>query len=123
MMQSTVSRRRFLQLTGGVTTAAVLAACVAPSAPAGDSAGESGAVASTATLEIWSYPRTENDAEIIFAPMMEKFAELHPEIVPEIEVQPWGGRREKLYAAAAAGTAPDLWDATTDTTPPILKKM
>ncbi|MCB0061683.1 MAG: extracellular solute-binding protein [Caldilineaceae bacterium] len=122
MTQSTVSRRRFLQLSGTVTTAAVLAACVAPSAPAGDSAGESGAGTSTTTLEIWSYPRTENDAEIIFAPMMETFAELHPEINPEIEVQPWGGRREKLYAAAAAGTAPDLWDATTDTTPAYIEK-
>ncbi len=42
--------------------------------------------------------------------------------VAEVEVQPWGGRREKLYAAAAAGEAPDIWDATTDTVPAYITK-
>jgi multiple sugar transport system substrate-binding protein len=53
---------------------------------------------------------------------MEKFNALHPDIVTQIDVQPWGGRREKLYAAAAAGTPPDIWFATTDTVPAYIEK-
>jgi multiple sugar transport system substrate-binding protein len=75
-----------------------------------------------ATLEIWTYPRTENDAEIVYEPMMAKFAELYPNITPHVDVQPWGGRREKLYAAAAAGEPPDIWFATTDTVPAYIEK-
>jgi multiple sugar transport system substrate-binding protein len=54
--------------------------------------------------------------------MMEKFAETHPGIATMIDVQPWGGRREKLYAAAAAGEPPDIWYATTDTIPAYIEK-
>jgi multiple sugar transport system substrate-binding protein len=75
-----------------------------------------------ATLEIWAYPRTENDAEFVYKPMMDKFVESYPTITPEVDVQPWGGRREKLYAAAAAGTPPDIWFATTDTVPAYIEK-
>ena len=102
-----LSRRRFLRLAAGAWAGTMLAACVAPTAPAGTQSGEQEAApASEVTLQIWTYPRTENDAEIVYKPMMEKFAQEHPEIEPVIEVQPWGGRREKLYAAAAAGTPP-----------------
>jgi multiple sugar transport system substrate-binding protein len=75
-----------------------------------------------ATLEIWTYPRTENDAELVYVPMMAKFKEQYPNITPEVDVQPWSGRREKLYAAAAAGESPDIWFATTDTIPAYIEK-
>jgi len=120
---ASLSRRQFLQLSASVTATSFLAACVAPSAPSqeGDSGSDSGAAASS-SIEVWGYPRTENDLETIFAPLNESFAEAHPDITVEVEVQPWGGRREKLYAAAAAGTSPDLWDATTDTVPAYIEK-
>ncbi len=75
-----------------------------------------------AEIDIWSCPRTENDLDIVFKPLMERFHASHDSIKANIEVQPWGGRRESLYAAAAAGEAPDIWDATTDTIPAYIEK-
>lgn len=117
MKATQLNRRSFLKLAAALSAGPLLVSCVAPVAPA--ATGGEGAVT---TLEIWTYPRTENDAELVYKPMMEQFAELHPNIVPQIDVQPWGGRREKLYAAAAAGAAPDIWYATTDTTPAYIEK-
>lgn len=114
-----LSRRAFLQMSAIGSAGAFLAACVAPMAPATESGSNAGA---TTTLEIWTYPRTENDAEIVYGPLMEKFNADHPEIGTQVDVQPWGGRREKLYAAAAAGTPPDIWFATTDTVPAYIEK-
>ena len=119
MKHSVLSRRQFLQLTAGVTVTSALAACVAPTAPAADS-GDAGMA--TTTIDIWAYPRTENDGDIVYDPLNEGFHAAHPGIMAEVEVQPWGGRREKLYAAAAAGEAPDIWDATTDTVPAYITK-
>ena len=119
MKRSALSRRQFLQLTAGVTVTSALAACVAPTAPA--DSGDGGGGGST-TIEVWAYPRTENDGDIVYAPLNEGFHAAHPDIMAEVEVQPWGGRREKLYAAAAAGTPPDIWDATTDTVPAYITK-
>lgn len=118
MKHAALSRRQFLRLTAGMTATSFLAACVAPAIPTGSS--EAGS--SSSTIEVWAYPRTENDADIVYAPMNEEFSAAHPDITVEVEVQPWGGRREKLYAAAVAGTAPDIWDATTDTVPAYIEK-
>ena len=119
MKHSVLSRRQFLQLTAGVTVTSALAACVAPTAPAADSGDAGGA---TTTIDVWAYPRTENDGDIVYDPLNEGFHAAHPDIMAEVEVQPWGGRREKLYAAAAADEAPDIWDATTDTVPAYITK-
>ena len=91
----------------------LLVACAPAGAPADSGAG--GEAAAPTVLEIWTYPRTENDAEFVYKPMMEKFAAEHPDIKPVVDVQPWGGRREKLYAAAAAGHR-----RTSGMPPPIL---
>ena len=119
MKQPVLSRRKFLQLSAGLTVTSALAACVAPAAPAADSGD---AAMATTTIDIWAYPRTENDGDIVYAPLNEGFHAAHPDIMAQVEVQPWGGRREKLYAAAAAGEAPDIWDATTDTVPAYITK-
>lgn len=118
MRKTALSRRRFLQLSTGTVAASLLAACVAPAAPGGEAAPAS----TSSVVEVWAYPRTENDVEIVYKPLNEKFAAAYPDITVNVEVQPWGGRREALYAAAAAGEAPDLWDATTDTTPAYIEK-
>lgn len=118
METQSISRRTFLQLTAGATAASFLAACAAPVAPGSDA----GSGAASSAVEVWAYPRTENDIEAIYKPLNEVFAAAHPDVTVEVEVQPWGGRREALYAAAAAGAAPDLWDATTDTTPAYIEK-
>ena len=105
MQQSVLSRRQFLQLSAGVTATSFLAACVAPAAPAADSGD---AAIATTTIDIWAYPRTENDGDIVYAPLNEGFHAAHPDIIAQVEVQPWGGRREKLYAAAAAPAKPPI---------------
>jgi multiple sugar transport system substrate-binding protein len=126
MKEHRLSRRDFLRMAGVAGVSLALASCApvvvtqqTEQEAAGSAASEP---AMQATLEIWTYPRTENDAEIVYKPMMEKFAESHPGITPMIDVQPWGGRREKLYAAAAAGEPPDIWYATTDTIPAYIEK-
>lgn len=117
-----LNRRQFLRLSAGAWAGTMLVACVAPAAPQSGEQSQEGDAAAKVTLQIWTYPRTENDADIVYKPMMEKFAQERPGIEPEIDVQPWGGRREKLYAAAAAGTPPDIWWATTDTVPAYIEK-
>ncbi|OUC06371.1 hypothetical protein RY27_21445 [Litorilinea aerophila] len=115
-----LTRREFLRLSALVSGAALVVGCAPAAAP--QSGGASESTGDEIVLEIWTYPRTENDAELVYKPMMEIFREKHPNIRPQIDVQPWGGRREKLYAAAAAGTAPDIWFATTDTIPAYIEK-
>ncbi len=80
------------------------------------------APAMAAALEVWAYPSTENDLEIVWEPLITKFNDINPFIVINMDVQPWGGRREKLYAACAAGAPPDLWRGTNDTTPTYVQK-
>ena len=73
-------------------------------------------------VDIWVYPLTENDNEVIYDPLMVLFHQEYPDIETNIDVQPWGGRREKLYAAFAANEAPDIWYANTDTLPAYRSK-
>ena len=124
MRSTQLTRRSFMRLAATTSAGAFLAACAAPVAPAAPAAASGGAVGSAggASLEIWTYPRTENDAENVYKPLMEKFHAQFADIETHIDVQPWGGRREKLYAAAAAGTPPDIWFATTDTVPAYIEK-
>ncbi len=116
-MNKSLSRRSFLHLSGAAGAVALLSACVAPTPATGEDTDMA-----MAEIAIWAYPRTENDLDIVFVPLMESFHEGHGHIQASVEVQPWGGRREKLYAAAAAGEAPDIWDATTDTIPAYIEK-
>jgi len=146
MGKHSLSRRQFLHLAAGAGVGTVLAACapqvvketvevtkevqvvqtqeveVTKEVPVEKVVTATPAPAVTATLQIWTYPRTENDAELVYKPLVAKFAEYYPTITPEVDVQPWGGRREKLYAAAAAGEPPDIWFATTDTIPAYIEK-
>lgn len=121
MHTAKLTRRAFLRLAATASAGTLLVSCAVPVAPAAPES-EAGGTEAAATLEIWTYPRTENDAEIVYKPMMEKFHEQYPNIETQIDVQPWSGRREKLYAAAAAGTPPDIWFATTDTVPAYIEK-
>ena len=75
-----------------------------------------------ANIVLWTYPFTENDAEIVFAPLNALFNQEFPEVTVEVDVQPWNGRREKLYAAFAAGGGPDVHMASSDTVPAYYDK-
>ncbi len=126
-MRSNVrSRRAFLKGAAVALAGAALAACGATptptptKAPAAAPKATSAPAAPTtsplaADLQIWAYPNLENDLDMVYKPLMAKFNKVFPNIKTNIDVQPWSGRREKLYAAFAAGQAPDIWNATTDT--------
>jgi multiple sugar transport system substrate-binding protein len=66
-------------------------------------------------LRLWVFPLTENDLDWIWAPLGEQFNADYPEIDLEVELLPWGGRREKMLTAFAAGEAPDMAYVNTDT--------
>lgn len=66
-------------------------------------------------LTIWSYPTGDNDAVNVYEPLNARFNQAFPNIRVTVDVQTWNGRREKLYAAAAAGQPPDIWWADSDT--------
>jgi len=67
------------------------------------------------SLKIWVFPLTENDMDVLWEPLMGRFKEAYPNIETNIELLPWGGRREKMLTAFAAGEAPDIAYVNTDT--------
>lgn len=74
------------------------------------------------TLEIWAYGWTADDLTSIYEPWNKVLKDLYPELTVNVDVQGWGGRREKLYAAAAAGEPPDIWHSSNDTLPTYVSK-
>ncbi len=121
-MEGKLSRRAFLHRAGlaglGVTLAA--AGCqqqpqVVPTAQVIEKevikevvVTPTPAPALSGSIRLWAFPCTENDLDGVWAPLNEKFAKVYPEIKVEVEVLPWGGRREKMLTAYAAGEAPDM---------------
>ncbi len=66
-------------------------------------------------LDAWTFPLTDDDQAYIWKGLMLKFKARYPAIEPKIEVLPWGGRREKMLAAFAAGNPPDVAYVNSDT--------
>ena len=67
------------------------------------------------TLDAWTFPLTDDDQAQIWTALMGKFKARYTAIEPKIEVLPWGGRREKMLAAFAAGNPPDVAYVNSDT--------
>jgi len=59
-------------------------------------------------VSLWSFPRTEDDIATFFNPLHEKFQAENPDIQVNVEILPWGGRREKMLTAYAGGENPDM---------------
>lgn len=102
-----LSRRQFLALSGGLSTAALLAAC-APAAGPGAAPAESAPAGETVTnLLAWFTDRstinrmTENEAIPDFEAANQGIT-VEMQFVPESELQ------QKLLTAKAAGNAPDV---------------
>ncbi|MGQ9555660.1 MAG: ABC transporter substrate-binding protein [Anaerolineae bacterium] len=66
-------------------------------------------------VKMWVFPMGENDMDALWNPLLARFKESYPEIAVSIELLPWGGRREKMLTAFAAGEAPDMAYVNTDT--------
>lgn len=142
MNPTELSRRGFLRTSALVVACAAMAGCT-PSAPKQTVAPTKQAPAQTTAeakptvkveapatkaaaikgeLLIWTYPKTDNDLEIVFKPLMAKFHEQFPDIKTTVDVLPWRARREQLYTAFAAGAPPDIWYSNTDTLPAYAEK-
>ncbi len=67
------------------------------------------------SVKMWVFPLTENDMDALWNPLLSRFASDYPNIKVNIELLPWGGRREKMLTAFAAGEAPDIAYVNTDT--------
>ena len=96
-----LSRRQFLQISGTATAGVLLAACVAPEAPA-TGADDAGMTMEKVTLNHWGFS----------GPSYEAIWEALPDTLPHIEVNPTeigdivlGD--QKFVTAVSAGTGPD----------------
>src|SRR6185312_13831934 len=88
-------------------TAAGASASPAPQAT-GAVASASPASQAKGTIDVWNFPLTTDDANQLWKPLVEKFNKQDPQITVKAEVLPWGGRKEKMITAYAAGTPPDV---------------
>jgi multiple sugar transport system substrate-binding protein len=104
-----LSRRRFLTLTGGSVTAALLAGCAVPTAPAssGSTDTESAPDTEGVTLVYWALDGENGDNNLVRG-VIDPFKEARPEITIDMQEIPWDGYYEKYQTLSAAGQAPDI---------------
>ena len=59
------------------------------------------------TVTMWSFPLSGDD-QAMFAPIVEAFNKLYPNVTIDIQHLPWSGRYEKMLTAIAGGEAPNV---------------
>ncbi len=118
------TRRSLLQAGVMTAGAAALAACAGATSPAPAAQSEAttapaaeapAAAAVTGQVRMWEFPHTEDDMAQIWTPLLEKFNADNPDITVNVEILPWGGRREAMLTAYAGGEAPDIAYVNIDT--------
>jgi multiple sugar transport system substrate-binding protein len=139
-MKTLATRRRFLAWAGAGAALTALACQQAPAAPTAAPAASAPTAAPASTqapiiqtqvvekvvtatpappvsgsADVWTFPQTKDDTNLVWKPLMEKFKKQYPQVDAKVELFPWGGRREKMMAAFAAGTPPDAAYVNTDT--------
>lgn len=102
-----LSRRRFLQLSSTAVGAALLSACVAPAAPAGDAGGAVPASQAQVSLRYSHWGNEDEKAST--AKTLQAFMEQNPHIAVEQMYIPESGDPylQKMSAMAASNTLPD----------------
>src|SRR5262245_26651706 len=130
-----LSRRRFVALSGASAGAVLFTACQPPAPTAAPAAAPTPQVVERVVtqvvtqvvvtptsppavkggLDVWDFPKTDDDQQYVWQPLLQRFKKRYPEITPRVEVLPWGGRREKMMAAFAAGSPPDAAYVNSDT--------
>ncbi len=115
MSESRLTRRDLLRVSTLATGAVALAACTgatpssAPAATAVPVVTMAPVAASVGgAVSMWTFPMTEDDMGQIWNPLTTRFKEAYPDISVNVELVPWGGRREKMLTAYAGGEAPDM---------------
>lgn len=117
MQRTGMSRRNFLQLAGGSTAVAVLAACAPPPAPVSSGAG---AAEEPVTLNFFN--RGGQFIENVMDQQMALYRESNPNIDFEINAVAGASHQEALLIMISAGTGPDMWFDANRTTGPLTRK-
>lgn len=99
-----LKRRTFTATAAAAAGASLLAAC----GGSGGTADDSGEPAGTITM--WLFPLfVKSDEEASFWDRVkEAFEGEYPDVVLDVQIQPWANRAESLSSAVAAGTQPDI---------------
>lgn len=107
------SRREFMKMTA-VTTAALLAGCVAPPSapqPGAGTTGEGDASAEAPiTLTMLSWHFNEEGLDLFENQFVPPFQEMHPNITLEFIATDSNRINDQLLTSFAAGQGPDLWE-------------
>jgi ABC-type glycerol-3-phosphate transport system substrate-binding protein len=108
MEQRLFSRRSFLKRTAGMAVGVTLAACAAPTAPAGSSQTNSEAAPASEGIEIIHFDRNIPQDVEFRKELAERFHEQNPNITVTIEVMP-DDYAATLITRIASGTAGDCF--------------
>ncbi len=107
-MANTLSRRRFLQISG-LSAAGLLAACAAPEAPATDAAMPAeGAAPAAERIEIEFMNWWGSHREALMDEVIANFHDMNSAVQVNNSVQPWDGRAERAATAVASNNPPAL---------------
>lgn len=107
MNVSKVSRREFLRFTGLASVGAVMAACVAPGAPAASTGTGDTPGVEQVPVTYWNYM---TDVEAIETEILDAFNTASSTASVSWEYIPWQQYWQKLNATLAAGDPPHLWN-------------
>ncbi len=105
-MKSNVTRRHFLQISGGAIGLAALAACAPAAVPATTGEGAAAPAAETPSLVYWA-PQHFIEAQNEYHTESVKLAAEAGGFNVEVQLFPWGDYNQKQNAAIEAGTLPD----------------
>lgn len=106
MNEHTISRRKFLQISGFVSVGAVIAGCSAPAAPTTANTSDSPET-ERVLVTYWNYM---TDVEAIETPILEDFNATSSTTTVAWEYIPWQQYWQKLNATLAAADPPHLWN-------------
>lgn len=107
MEQKTLSRRNFLLGTGGIASAALLAACAAPAAPAASTAADAAPMADS-LIEIEYWHRSSGDYGLLLETLAGEFSEQSEGTIKVTSILQGSiaELNQKIRAAAAGGGMP-----------------
>lgn len=105
MNHSKLSRRHFLQISGGAISLAALAACV-PATPQTGAEGGAAPAAETPKLVFWGPQHFIEEQNAYFTESV-KLAAAANSCEVDVQLFPWGDYHQKQNAATEAGTLPD----------------
>lgn len=100
-----ISRRSFLHFSAATTVGALLAGCATATAPATEGGSEAAPSADGITLRLWHWDNFMSEPWLNEGKL---FTEEHPNVSVVAEITGYGEYAQKIAAAIAGGTPPDV---------------